>query len=78
MKTKRPTQRQKEDDQRYLPGLLRHFHKLGYSLAQCADRRRLNRKPVDLLHHARLLGLVFPDHDEINEQARLKAMNAKK
>jgi hypothetical protein len=79
---RRLTRRQKErrlaDEQRCLVDLLRHFHKLGYSLADCADRRRLDREPGELLKYARMAGLIFPDSVHVAEQRYVEIAERKR
>jgi hypothetical protein len=73
MKRRRLTAEQRRrrfnDDQRCMVPLLRHFHGLGYSLKECADKRRLDREPIELLRYARMAGLIFPDSVEVAEEA---------
>jgi hypothetical protein len=50
--------------------LLKHFHRLGYSLTQCSHPLRLGRTPEDLLPLAREAGVVFADQIEVARKAR--------
>jgi hypothetical protein len=51
--------------------LLRHFHKLGYSLRECGDPRRLRQSNGQLLALAREANLIFPDSVDLSLQEQL-------
>jgi hypothetical protein len=53
--------------------VLRHFHSLGYTLMQCCERKRMNRKPRTLLEYARYGNLVFPDSIDVAMALRERA-----
>jgi hypothetical protein len=56
-------------DRRRAIGLLRHFRSLNYTLADCADPRRLRIDPHTLLELAREAGTVFRDEREFAKRA---------
>jgi hypothetical protein len=51
-------------DRRRAIEVLRHLHKVGRPLAECADPRRLRIDPKTMLDLCREAALVFPDERE--------------
>lgn len=48
--------------QRQMEALLRYYQKTGFTLAQCADPKHLNRTVGTLKDYAKRFSLAFPDY----------------